>query len=73
MVRICAKGTSDKLPTWLSSAVKERSWGDRQYALVEFGTEAQAAKAVDGFNNPDNWCVAQACHMCIFLGWLAWG
>lgn len=55
LVRICSKGQTAKLPAWLATAVNNLTTADAVFALVEYETEEEAAKAVEGAKNPDNW------------------
>jgi hypothetical protein len=55
LVRICSRGQTAKLPAWLAAAVHSLTTADGVFALVEFATEEEAAKAVEGAKNPDNW------------------
>jgi hypothetical protein len=55
LVRICPGGQTQKLPAWLASAVAGMACAEGAFALVEFGTEEEAARAVEGARNPDNW------------------
>lgn len=58
LVRVCSKNQSQKLPAWLAAAVNSLTCADAVFALVEFETEEEAAKAVEGYKNPDNWWAA---------------
>eukprot|EP00775_Hariotina_reticulata_P003902 gene3902-4156_t len=57
MVRICARGNSSKLPSWLGKAVDaiNLNVGHGEYALVEFSSEDDCVQCVDKTKNPDNW------------------
>jgi hypothetical protein len=57
MVRVCARGNSSKLPSWLGKAVDaiNLNVGHGEYALVEFASEDDCVQCVDKTKNPDNW------------------
>lgn len=62
MVRICSRGSTGKLPAWLNKAVEaiNISWGQGEFALIEFGTEEECVHCVVKTKNPDNWWVDPA-------------
>lgn len=59
MVRICSRGSTGKLPSWLNKAVESinMGMGHGEFALVEFGNEDECVHCVTKTKNPDNWWV----------------
>lgn len=59
MVRICSRGSTGKLPSWLNKAVEAINMGvgNGEFALVEFATEDECVHCVTKTKNPDNWWV----------------
>lgn len=59
MVRICSRGSTGKLPSWLNKAVEAINMGvgNGEFALVEFASEDECVYCVTKTKNPDNWWV----------------
>lgn len=59
MVRICSRGGTGKLPSWLNKAVEDINMGvgHGEFALIEFGTEDDCVACVTKTKNLDNWWV----------------
>jgi hypothetical protein len=59
MVRICSRGSTGKLPSWLNKAVEAINMGvgNGEFALVEFASEDECVHCVTKTKNPDNWWV----------------
>lgn len=57
MVRICSRGGTGKLPSWLNKAVEDINMGvgHGEFALIEFGTEDECVACVTKTKNLDNW------------------
>lgn len=57
MVRICSRGGTGKLPSWLNKAVEDINMGvgHGEFALIEFGTEDDCVACVTKTKNLDNW------------------
>lgn len=59
MVRICSRGSTNKLPGWLSKAVDaiNMTMAPGEFALVEYGSEDDCIECINRTKNPDNWWV----------------